>query len=148
VITLDANVLVYAVDTRDHAKHQAAIEIVAAAAAVPSKLGLQVIGEFFVASTRKVRTRVDVAHERVRYLLDTFEVFPHTRAGIAHAAAEAAAGHLSYWDAVLLASAEEAGCTAILSEDMADGSRLGELSVHNPFGLRGISDAAKRLLQL
>lgn len=148
MITLDANVLVYAVDTRDPMKHRSALEIVSAAASVPSKLGLQAIGEFFVASIWKVRTRTDVAQQRVRYLVDTFETFPDTRAAMASAAAEVVAGRLSFWDAVLLASAVEAGCTAILSEDMADGSKFGSLTIHNPFGARGLSTAARKFLQL
>ena len=148
MITLDANVLVYAVDAREPLKQRLAIEIIAAAADVPTRLGLQAIGEFFVASIRKVGTGVDVAHRRVRYLLDTFEVFTHTGTAVERAAAESAMGRLSYWDAVLLASAEEAGCMAMLSEDMADGGKFGALTVHNPFRPGGISDAARTLLQL
>jgi predicted nucleic acid-binding protein len=62
------------------------------------------------------------------------------------AAREAAAGRFSYWDAVLLASAATVGCTTMLSEDMADGARLGGITVRNPFGPNGLSAAAAAAL--
>ena len=147
-LTLDANVLVYAVDTREPSKQAAAIEIIVAAARMRSKLGLQAIGEFYVASTRKVKVTPAVARRRVEYLLSTFEVFQHTRASIAEAAAQAAARRYFFWDAVLLASADEAGCTVMLSEDMHDGAKFGNIVVRNPFGPNGLSDAAKKALSI
>jgi predicted nucleic acid-binding protein len=147
-VTLDANVLVYAADTRDPVKHLAAIELVARTVDVRSKLALQAIGEFLVVSTRKLRFSPTIMHGRVQDLLATFETFPHTRTALAEAAALAASGRYFFWDGVLLASAEEAGCTVILSEDMADGSRLGNLVVRNPFGPNGLSDAAREALGL
>lgn len=148
MLTLDANVLVYAADTRDPIKHRAAIELVAMAVNVRSTLGLQAIGEFFVVSTRKLRFPPRIIHERVQDLLATFETFSHTGTALAQAAALAALGRYFFWDAVLISSAEEAGCTLMLSEDMADGSKLGNLVVRNPFGPNGLSDAAKEALRL
>jgi predicted nucleic acid-binding protein len=148
LLTLDSNILVYAVDARDALKRDAAIAIVASAARVPSKLGLQVCGEFFVASTWKIHVPAKVAHQRVEYLLATFETFHQTPAAVGYAIAESTRGPFSYWDAVLLASAEEAGCTLMLSEDVADGSGLGSLVVRNPFGPSGLSAAAKEALGL
>lgn len=147
-ITLDSNVLVYAADTRDPAKHAAAIELVAAAAKVRSKVGLQAIGEFFVVSTRKLPFPAPVIHRRVEDLLVAFETFSHTQTALSQAAALAASGRYFFWDAVLLASAEEAGCTLMLSEDMADGAKLGRIAVSNPFRPDGLSEAARRALGL
>jgi predicted nucleic acid-binding protein len=44
-------------------------------------------------------------------------------------------GRLSMFDALLLATAREAGCTVLLSEDMQDGAEFDGLVVRNP--LRG-----------
>jgi len=57
-------------------------------------------------------------------------------------------GRFSYWDAMLLACAEEAGCTLVLSEDTGDGARLGNVVIRNPFAGSDLSDAAKRVLGL
>jgi predicted nucleic acid-binding protein len=148
VLTLDSNILVYAVDARDRVKQQAAITIVSSTSKVPSKFGLQVLGEFFVASTRKIRVPAEVARQRIEYLLATFETFHQTPSAVGRAIAENSRGRFSYWDAVLLASAEEAGCTVMLSEDMGDGTKFGNLVVRNPFGPNGLSDAAKDALSL
>jgi predicted nucleic acid-binding protein len=118
--------------------------ILAATARVPSVLALQVIGEYYVATTRKVRLNPGDIRDRVQDLLSTFRTSPHMPRAMAIGASLAAQGRYFYWDAVLLASAEEAGCTVMLSEDMADGSKLGKLIVRNPFGLQGLSDAAKQ----
>ena len=147
-VTLDSNILVHAADTRDPAKHDAAIELVAAAAKSRSKLGLQAIGEFFVVCTRKLRFPAPIIHKRVEDLLTAFETFSHTRSALSQAAALAASGRYFLWDAVLLASAEEAGCTLMLSEDMADGAKLGRIAVSNPFRPDGLSEVARDALGL
>jgi predicted nucleic acid-binding protein len=70
-------------------------------------------------------------------------------AAVQVALADAAAGRASYWDALLVATAAEAGCTIILTEDMSDGAILGGLRIHNPFAAAGgLTDVARRLLAL
>ncbi len=86
----------------------------------------------------------EIARERVEYLLSTFEVFPYTRGSLAQAVTPAVLGRYFYWDAVLLALAEEAGCTVMLSEHTADGTKFGRIIERNPFGPQGLSDAARQ----
>ena len=50
---------------------------------------------------------------------------------------DAVAGRASYWDALLVATAAEAGCRLILTEDLADGTTLGGVTIHNPFTAGG-----------
>ncbi len=59
-----------------------------------------------------------------------------------------ATGQLSYWDALILASAREAGCEIFISEDLQDGARLFGLEIVNPFAATGPSDRVKHLLDL
>jgi predicted nucleic acid-binding protein len=147
-LTLDTNVLFYAFDARDPAKQKQAIDIIAAAAQVDCPLALQAIGEFYVATTRKAKLSAMVARREVENLVSAFDSFATTETTHLVAAQEASSGRLFYWDAVLLASAAEAGCTLCLSEDMQDGLRLGHITVHNPFGKQTIADAARRALGL
>jgi predicted nucleic acid-binding protein len=42
-------------------------------------------------------------------------------------------GGLSWWDAMIVASAQEAGAVRLLTEDMQEGRRFGDLIVENPF---------------
>jgi predicted nucleic acid-binding protein len=56
---------------------------------------------------------------------------------------------MSYWAALLVACAREAGCRVILTEDMTDGANLGGVLVHNPFSASGgLGEVARRLLAL
>jgi predicted nucleic acid-binding protein len=47
------------------------------------------------------------------------------------------AGCFQFHDAVLLATAETAGCTAVISEDMHPGARLGRIQVVPAFDAAG-----------
>ena len=40
---------------------------------------------------------------------------------------------LSLWDALIVEAALRRGCTRLLSEDMQDGRRFGDLTIENPF---------------
>ncbi len=58
-----------------------------------------------------------------------------------------AEGRFSYRDALLLATAAEAGCAAAISVDLVDGAALGPLRVVPAFaGDGGVNPAARALL--
>ena len=40
---------------------------------------------------------------------------------------------MSYWDALIVAAAEHAGCGTLFSEDLNDGQCYGTVTVKNPF---------------
>jgi predicted nucleic acid-binding protein len=147
-ITLDANVLFYAFDRRFPEKQKQAVEIIGAAARADCPLGLQAIGEFYVSTVREIKLPRPVAERQIGYFLQTFDTFPATPNAHTTAAHEAGQGRYFYWDAVLLASAAEFGCTVFLSEDMHDGARFGNLVIRNPFGESGLTEAARAALGL
>ncbi|MEJ0040884.1 MAG: PIN domain-containing protein [Rhizomicrobium sp.] len=144
--SLDSNLLVYFFDPLDARKQSQAQQLVLAAAARDCLLGLQAVGEFYSVTTRKkILTPTHAGPEALRFLA-TFSTFQATIDSHRIAAREAVAGRFSYWDAVLLASAAEAGCATLLSEDMKDGAKLGAITVRNPFGPAGLSAAATAAL--
>lgn len=111
-------------------------------------LAHQAIAEFFHVAVRKLRVPV---HDAARAARDWMTMFPgieSTRNALDRALSEVQSGRFSIWDARLLATAEEAGCTLFLSEDMQDGARLGNIVVRNPFAGDELSDAAKQALGL
>ena len=85
--------------------------------------------------------------QEVAAFLDGFDVFPATDSAHRIAAREAAAGRYSYWDAVLIVSAADFGCSILLSEDMHDGAKLAGVTVRNPFGSKGLSKVAREVLE-
>ena len=81
-------------------------------------------------------------------MLDVYDTFPATRAAARLALAEVASARMSYWDALLLASAAEAGCTSMLTEDLQHGARIFGLEIVNPFAPDGIGSRAAEVLNL
>jgi len=146
--TLDTNILVYAVDARDERKRDFATHIIEAAVRLDCPLALQVVGEFYAAATAKLKLGAKDAAARAAQLIAAFEIFGYSVHAVRAALEQAPKGRFSYWDSVLLASAAEAGCTTMFSEDMADGARFGSIVVAHPFGRDGLTPHAKTVLKL
>jgi predicted nucleic acid-binding protein len=147
--TLDTNILVYSVDSVAGARHDLAVEIVDRATEQECWLTLQAIGEFYAVVTRKgIVPRADAAAQAADWL-ETFPSIGASAASVRGALGEAASGRASYWDALLVATAAEAGCVAIITEDLADGAAVGDVRIRHPFAASGgIADPVRRLLGL
>ena len=131
---LDTNVLIYLLDGREQARQARAREVVERATLTGRcVLSVQSLGEFFVVAVRKGLATPVVAQQAVDDLTVTFAIASPTAADARTAAAAAVAGRLGYWDALLLATLDRAGCAVVLSEDMGDGARHGGVTVRNPF---------------
>jgi len=96
-------------------------------------ISVQVLNEFAAVATRKLH--VTIAEIRnilatVRQLCDlaALDLATHDRAlDIAEE------HHLSIFDALLVASALEAGCTTLWSDNLQHGHRIEHLTIRNPF---------------
>ena len=146
MISCDTNLFVYAYDNRDLSKQSTARALLADLGARGAVVGLQVVGEVQNALRKRLRAPAATAYGAARDVLATFGSFAYDERAVETALAEATAGRLSYWDALLLAAADGAGVRTMLSEDMTDGLRFGQLEVVNPFGPAGPSDRIKALL--
>jgi predicted nucleic acid-binding protein len=146
--TLDTNILVHAVDARSGRKRDFAIHIIEAAVRLDCPLALQVVGEFYAAATAKLKLDAKDAATRATQLIIAFDTFGYSVQAVRAALVLAPKRRFSYWDGVLLASAAQAGCTTIFSEDMADGARFGSIAVANPFRRDGLAPHAKAVLGL
>ena len=145
--TLDTNLLVYSIDNAAGARHRLAREIVDRAVECECWLTLQALGEFYVTATRKGMAPPAEAAAQAADWLELFPTVTASPAALRAALAEATAGRASYWDALLVATAAEAGCTIVLTEDMSDGSILSGVRVHNPFAPSGgLTETTRRLL--
>jgi predicted nucleic acid-binding protein len=147
--TLDTNILVYSVDTLEPVRHPLAIEIIRRAAYADCILTYQALSEFYWVSTRKSLVRIERAAELVNRWLSVFPCAAVSATAVRSALSLAAAGRASYWDALLVATAAEAGCSLVLTEDLADGGMLGGVAIHNPFAAAGrMTEEARQLLDL
>jgi predicted nucleic acid-binding protein len=124
----DTNVLVYTV-TSDPRKQQAD-RILRAGGSV----SVQVLNEFANVARNKLRhewAAIEFALSQFRLSFDA--VWPLTLDTHAAAIALARDNSLSFYDALIVASAIEAGCDTLYSEDMQHGRAIGGLAIRNPF---------------
>lgn len=147
--TLDSNILVYSADRAAGDRHAAAIQIMALSAQAGALLTFQSLSEFYSVSTRKGM----IEHARAAALIDSWlTLFPCIAVSanaIRAALSDVGAGRAAYWDALLIATAAEAGCTLILTEDLQDGAALRGVEIHNPFARGGgLTGRARQLLAL
>jgi predicted nucleic acid-binding protein len=144
--TIDTNVFVYMLDERDPAKQVAAIELIERLRSGDCAISLQTVGELYAALTGRLKRAPWEAAQAARNVLAAFPSFGASRTAIERALAEAMAQRFSYWDALQLAAANEAGCALCFTEDMSDGAKLGNVELVHPFGPRGLSDRARAFL--
>jgi predicted nucleic acid-binding protein len=144
--TLDSNVLVYALHREAGPKWPAAAAIVERAAAASCFLTLQAISEFYAVVTRKQLMVRKMAALRAEDFTTAFPTLSTSPQAVRNALALAGTGHVSWWDAVLIATAAEGGCSVILSEDFTAGATILGVRVERPFAEGAISPAAERLL--
>lgn len=134
-VFVDTNVLVYAQDAADDRKRLRAQEWMSTLwASAQGRLSTQVLNEYYVTVTRKLRPRTAAAQARldVRDLLAWNPVAVDSRLVLAAWDVEERYG-FSYWDALIVAAAQIADCEYLLTEDLSDGQRLDRLTVVNPF---------------
>ncbi len=146
--TLDTNVLVYALDRASGDRHAVASQIIARAPFVQCWLTLQSISEFYFAITRKRLASIAEARDQALDWLGMFPTVAISATAVRAALATASSGRASYWDALLVHTAAEAGCTAILTEDLAADTTLGGVRVINPFAGAALSTGAEALLAI
>jgi predicted nucleic acid-binding protein len=135
--TLDSNILVYSFDLTDPIRHALALQIVHRSLDADCWLTLQSLSEFYSATTRKRMLSPAEAADQITDWLVAFPCAAVSPRAIRAALSAAVAGRASYWDALLIATAAEAGCNVALTEDMADGSVVGGVQIHNPFSPSG-----------
>ncbi len=131
--SLDTNILVYAVDRDAGERHVRSRELMGRAAKRDCVLTVQALAEFFYATTRKNLLEPARASTFVRDLLDVFHVTSADDAALVDAMNAVDEHRLSFWDAMLWATARQIGCSSILSDDMQDGRRLSGVEFINPF---------------
>jgi len=126
---LDTNVVVYAT-LSDDPRRPTAERLLEAGGIV----SVQVLNEFSAVASGelkrawpKIRATLALVRSRVE------RVRPLTEATHERAVALAADHGLSFYDALIVAAAQEAGCDTLYTEDMQDGRVFGALTLVNPF---------------
>ena len=134
VVFVDTNILIYAHDRDAGAKRERAVKSLREL--WDSNLGalsVQVLQEFYVNATRKLASPVAVPI--AREVVETYGTWIRaatTVQTITRASHLAELAQLSFWYAMIVASAEEAGASQIYTEDLNAGQSLAGILVVNP----------------
>ena len=131
---LDTNVLVYAYDPTDPRRQSIAENLVRRAIAGDSAISLQVLGEF--AATLLHKASVGRTADEVVVILDILapiRVVVPDREMVRRAVEANAAYGIHFYDGLIIAAAERAGCEKIWSEDLNAGQEYFGVRVVNPF---------------
>ena len=131
---VDTNILVYSRDAGETAKQAAAKNLLALL--WESRLGRisqQVLQEYYVTVTRKLKPGLSKpeARDDIEALL-AWQPLAATSANFSKAWDVEDRFELSWWDSLIVASALQAGCVYLFSEDLQDGLKIDGLQIRNP----------------
>ena len=133
---IDTNVFVYQIDSRDPRKQAIAERLVRDALASGSGcVSFQVVQEWLNTVTRKALVPLGLPQAQA-YLDAVLAPLLAVTASLGlyrRALDLQQRWQFSFYDALIVAAALEAGCRRLLSEDLQDGQRVESLVIENPF---------------
>ena len=131
---VDTNLLLYAEDTLTGVKHERALSIVEELwNSGQGVLSTQVLQELSYNLRRKLAHPMPI--EEIRAIVReyaTWEVVINTPESILRALEIEGRYKTSFWDALIIQAAEEAGASILYSEDLTAGQNYGAVKVVNP----------------
>jgi predicted nucleic acid-binding protein len=92
-----------------------------------------VLQEFYLNATQKLAT--PIARSAAREVIKTYGVWIHratTVETVTRATEISDMARISFWDALIVASAEEVNADELLSEDLSDGQAIAGIKMVNP----------------
>ena len=130
---LDTNILVYAYDSRAGVKADQSQNLLRSLWL--SKMGclsVQVLQEFYVGATGKIKMEAQAASDIVSEL-SSWKIHAPLAKDILDAINVHQRYQISFWDALIVNSASKLGCAVLWSEDLSDGQVYEGVQVKNPF---------------
>src|SRR5208337_3741754 len=129
----DTNIIIYGDDKSAPAKQRRALDLLAEHRRAGSGVvSLQVLQEYFVTVTRKLHVDARIARRKVE-LLAEFDVAAPEVADILAAIDLHRLHGFSFWDALVLRAAKQAGCSVVFSEDLQEAREIDGVYIVNPF---------------
>ncbi|MGA2153714.1 MAG: PIN domain-containing protein [Bryobacteraceae bacterium] len=130
---VDTNILIYAHDRSAGGKHTAAVQLLSHLFEQGAgALSVQVLSEFYAVAVGKLGMNSQYAEDAVADL-GSWMIHRPSHEDVLRASRLFRRYKIGWWDAMLLNSALELGCTTLWSEDFQDGRRYGSLTLRNPF---------------
>ena len=134
MVSFDTNILVYATASINDTKATRARDLIARAMRTgTSVLLLQTLAEFASVAIRKARIPVKDIQNTIDAWRAVLPIQVLDQSDLSEALEIVKANHLSFWDAMLWASAQRVGVRHLITEDMHDGLVLQAVTFVNPF---------------
>jgi predicted nucleic acid-binding protein len=134
LVFVDTNILIYAHDADAGSKRARAEAILRELwDSGAGRLSVEVLQEFYVNATRKLTA--PIAHSSAREVVSSYGAWVRestTAETVTRAIEVAALARISFWDALIVASAEQAEATQIYSEDLNAGQAIVGIKILNP----------------
>jgi predicted nucleic acid-binding protein len=131
-VFLDTNILVYSLDQADAAKKAKCRGLIRSLTAESKGvISTQVMQEFYVAATGKLGADPLLTKDILRSL-ERFETVVVSPSLIKEAIDCSIINRLSFWDALIIVSAESARCGILWTEDLNHGQIIRGVRIENP----------------
>jgi predicted nucleic acid-binding protein len=134
---IDTNVLVYAEASDAPAKQKAALALLKRLFETTNGvLSTQVLQEYCNVAIKKFRLPAQYIRAQLD-MYEQFEIVQVTPAIIRHGLDLHQTRSIAFYDAIVLASAQTAGCRVLFTEDMNAGEQMAGVRIVNPFSCTG-----------
>lgn len=132
---VDSNILVYAYDAAAGARHEAARTLIETLWSTRRGcLSVQVFQEFYVIVTRKVAAPLSSAEAAaILEELSRWRIHAPAAGDVLEAIRWQERHQLSFWDAMIVYSANALGCTTLWTEDLNAGQQIEGTLIATPF---------------
>jgi predicted nucleic acid-binding protein len=135
-VFLDTNIFVYAYDNDEQLKKSLARELIRTAALDGTGIiSYQVTQEFFNVALKKnsLKMRLEDAQQLLATVFRPLLAVHSSIALFGDAIRLQNRYQLSWYDSLIVAAAQQSGCSVLYTEDLQHGQRFGDLEVVNPF---------------
>jgi predicted nucleic acid-binding protein len=130
---VDTNILIYAHHRRAGPKHNQAVTLLARLFEEGcGALSVQVLSEFYSVITKKYGFASETAEEQISDLA-CWMIHSPRHSDLLRAAQLQRGFQISWWDALIVNSAIQLGCTTLWTEDLNHGQQFSSVTVRNPF---------------
>lgn len=127
---VDSNIWLYAFMDTTEPKHKPATVLLSQP---DITLSTQVVNEVCHNLIRKAGYTEDEIRTTIYNLQANYLILDVPLSVVQQASVLRETYRFSYWDSLIIATAQSASCTTVYSEDMQHGLRVGELTIINPF---------------
>ena len=134
MVFIDTNIWVYALSAQNHAKKKVAVNLIAKSyrddvICVSSQV-LKEFANFAFKKTTKSAAEINAMLTKI----GSYSFVADTKELIADGVIGKETWQVGFYDALMIAAANKAGCSTIFTEDLNNGQKYGNVTAVNPFG--------------